>query len=451
MSKIVLPPDMFNLHPGESPMYGEFPDLKCGVEYFKSLMKEGEWEERRHAIAMRFYETLIGQFDDPSGKGKFFDESDLFGWFLFLGEAFTDHPQNYEVVYGCRVVPLLAAIGRNLSILKDIDGFAERAARLVGPEKRQPNAILFEMLVAGAYAREGGKVVFRKELPGGVKTYDIDVEIGGRSWAVECKRMEAGEYAETERSRMRELWEEPSSLLVRSERNTILDVNFNLELSDVPDDYLLRRAVKFDRKPRSSFFWSDAVSSGSIENLDIRPIQEALEKAHWLLPGPQYNKLLTGCYKRYDSMLTVQRVKYTENPHFVDDMDLAVVARWSSLSNEAIEKKARDIIKRLSESNRQLPSNVPGVIHIGFECLGEDIIEQRRYDKIVDTARKFDRHGSQLEWIYCHYFAPEASPEETWAIDETVQWLGVRPNGRPLKTGRVLPSNGKGRAGVHWA
>jgi hypothetical protein len=45
-------------------------------------------------------------------------------------------------------------------------------------------------------------------------------------------------------------------------------------------------------------------------------------------------------------------------PHFIDELDLAVVARWSSLSEEAIEKKARDILKRLSEANDQLPADV---------------------------------------------------------------------------------------------
>jgi hypothetical protein len=33
-----FPTDLFELRPGEQPMYGQFPDLKLGVEYFKSLM-----------------------------------------------------------------------------------------------------------------------------------------------------------------------------------------------------------------------------------------------------------------------------------------------------------------------------------------------------------------------------------------------------------------------------
>jgi hypothetical protein len=114
MSQLNFPEDMFKLRLGEKPMYGHLPELKRSVEFFKSLMSPEELETRRHNIGMRFYQSLIGELNDPSGKGKFFDDDDLFGWYLFLGEAVNDHPQNYEVVFGCRVVPVLAAIGRNL-------------------------------------------------------------------------------------------------------------------------------------------------------------------------------------------------------------------------------------------------------------------------------------------------------------------------------------------------
>jgi hypothetical protein len=92
-------------------MYGDFPDLKRGVEFFKTLMKPEEWVVRRALVAKQFYQSLIGEVDDPKGKGKYFDDHDLFGRYLFLCEAFTDHPWNYEVIFGCRVVPILAAIG----------------------------------------------------------------------------------------------------------------------------------------------------------------------------------------------------------------------------------------------------------------------------------------------------------------------------------------------------
>jgi hypothetical protein len=262
--------------------------------------------------------------------------------------------------------------------------------------------------------------------------------------------MEGGEYHESERERMRELWKEPCFLLVRDRRDAIFDVNFKVELSEVPDKYLLQKVERFLRRYQTSFVWNDGIAEGSISNLDLEPIQQALQKSYLLHPSSKFNLLLTGSYERADSMLAVLRMKPTSNPHFIEGLDFGVVCRWKSLSDAAVEKKARDILKRLSEANEQLPTDIPGVAHIGFESLGADEIEQRRFEKIIETANKFDRGASQLEVIYCHYFAPDPAPDEVWAIDETVQWIGIASTGRPLENGDLLPSDTGGRPGVHW-
>jgi hypothetical protein len=308
--------NFFQLDPGEQPMYGELPALREAVEYFKSLMTPGVWKKRRTAIATRFYESLTGDREDPTEEGKYFDENDLFGWYLFLGESFTDHPWNYEVFFGCRIVPIFVSIGRALDHLKQIEGFHDRALRLVNQGKSQPNGILFEMLVAAAYAVEGAKVVLRPETPGGPKSHDLDVELGGKHWAVECKRMEAGEYAEAERRHMHELWKAPSHLLIEQRCNSIIDVNFKVELSDVPDTYLLEKVKRLDRRHVTFHMWSDRIAWGSIGALDIRPIQGELTETHLLHPSPRFTELLTGTSHRTDNMLTRLLLTCACNPHF---------------------------------------------------------------------------------------------------------------------------------------
>ena len=267
--------------------------------------------------------------------------------------------------------------------------------------------------------------------------------------------MEGGEYVEAERARMRELWRIPCMGLVQKEqRSTYLEVHFKIELAAVPDTYLLHRVYGFLKSKMPSRLWDDDVSSGVVGDLDLTPIQDALRTNRLLHPGPVFNKLLTGSYRRYDSLIEVSRVKYARCPHYIDELDLAVIARWSSLSEAAIDKKARDIQAKLVEANRQLPSDIPGVIHIGFEALSGDRVEQRRYNKIMARADEFDPAGSRLEFIYCHYFSPETTPEETWAIDETLHWISnrSRQNSRSLRDIMLLlPENeGLPRKGVHW-
>jgi hypothetical protein len=447
VSKLNFPLDLFHLRKGEKPMYGESPNLKRAVEYFKSLMSPDEWVSRRAATAKHFYQSLIGEVADPSSKGKYFDDHDLFGWYLFLAEAFTDHPWNYEIIYGCRVVPIFVAIGTDLDLLLKIEGFSERSARAIGAGKAQPNGALFEILVAAAYARAGAKVVFRPELPGQAKSYDLDVELDGKRWAVECKRLESGEYHEGERQRMRDLWKRPCLALVHDERDVIMEISFRVELKDVPENYLFEKVRKFLGRSLTAHIWHDRIAEGSICNLNLDPIQQALQQGYLLHPSSKFFQLLTGSYQRADSMLSMMRLKPASNPHFIESLSSAVVCRWVSLSEDAVEKKARDILKRLSDANEQLPSDISGVAHIGFEALGADAIEQRRYEKIVETAQKFDRGTSGLEVIYCHYFAPDPTPDEVWAIEETVQWIG---KGRPLENGQLLPAGSGGRPGVYW-
>lgn len=129
MPLLDFPPDMYLLRPSEPPIYGTFLELKTGVQWFISQLPEGEWPIRRDAVAKRFYHSLSGEYPDPTGKGRYFDERDMFGWYLFLGEAFTDHPWNYEVFFGCHVIPILGAIGRNLEVLRQVEGFTDRARR----------------------------------------------------------------------------------------------------------------------------------------------------------------------------------------------------------------------------------------------------------------------------------------------------------------------------------
>lgn len=451
MAAIQFPPEMYQ-KPEGLVFYGDNPDLKKAVSFFRSLMKTGEWEKRRDLVAHHFYRSLVGQTASTDDKGRLFNERDVFGWYLFLGESFTDHPQNYEVVFGCRVIPILATIGSNLGRLLEMRGFVERAQKLVNSGRAQPNGPLFEMLVAAAYGRLGADVVFRREMPGVARSHDLDIRIDSSPWAVECKRMEVDDYSEAERNRMRVLARPCLSLLGARMRSVMLNLEFKVELSAVPDTYLLEKIPLIETRNPGGILWDDPVGRGIIGEMDLQTIQEALSESTWLYPGPQYMKLLTGSYRRNEDMIMAHRVKYADNPHYIDEIDGAIVIRWASLSDDALDKKARSIIRKLAEATDQLPDDVPGVVHIGFEALHIDEVERRRYRKIAASVNQFDPRPKPLQYVYCHYLSPEASPEESWAIDETTHTMGIRSDGGPFRHQTLmLPEGAKTRFGVHWA
>lgn len=445
-----FPDHMFELLPGEPRLYGDHPDVRAGVAYFRDLMTADEWEARRDSTARKFYRSLVAE-KSKDKLGRFYSPNELFDWYLFLAEAINDHPQNYEVSYGSRVVPVFAAIGRNLPLVSSIEGFDERARRIVNSGKGQPNGGLFELLVALAYARDGAKVRFCPEQPGKKKTHDLDVEANGRSWAVECKRLEAGSYVEDERSRKRKLWSPASSILAATGKSYYANMDFLTEISELPDDHLTHHIVEFLRTGKHNQLRHDKHIRMIIGELDLSAIQSVLATDVILFPGPVYNKLLTGNYYRYDDLNIAHKVRFAQNPHYIDALSQAVVLRSRSISEMAVEKKARHIKRKLSEACSQLPADRPGVIHVGLEALGHDVIEARRHERIVDTIQNFDPKEKPLSYVFTHYFSPEASPEEAWAIDETFDWRRLSSHPMPLKqTSLLLPSNANGRDGGHW-
>jgi hypothetical protein len=447
--QLQFPPDFFDPPIPRPDEWPDNPELRRAVDWFKSFIPPHQWIQRREQAARRLYLSAMGI---GAEDGRFFDTKDGFGWYLFLAEAFLDHIGNYDYVFGSRVVPVFQAIGRDLHLLQQVDGLASRVQRMVSKERGQPNGGIFELLVAACYRRAGASVSFVEELPGQAKTYDMNVTLNGLTWAVECKRMEVGTYSEIERVHITRLWSDCSEHLAGIERNTLCNVSFYVELNTIPLDYLKAKVLEWLKSGKKEFAWSDTTAVGRIALLDLRPLQKVLSKNTVLGSSHRILELLTGRYVRNANYKTLLRTTPGDNPRYVVGCDLAVVLNWESLNDSAFDSKARDIRKKLSEANDQLPDGRPSIVHIGFEAVEGDKVERLRHAKILTTAQQFDPGAKQLEHVYCHYFVPESPPHESWAFDETTQWCAIRPTrAKPLDSCfLVLPSGANNRKGPHW-
>jgi hypothetical protein len=428
------------------------PDVRRAVEWLRSFMTQEDWEARRVAAATRLYDMALHKVD-PDDKGRLFHDRDTFAWYLFLAEASLDHPWNYEPNFGSRVVPVFAAIGRELDVLRAIDGIEDRVSRLPTKDRSQPNGTFFELLVAACYAKQGGVVRFVPEEPGRRKTHDMDVDINGISYAVECKRMETGEYGERERAKMRLLWNPCGQILSELERSALGDVNFDTPLDTVPDDYLFGKLRDWMLSSSRSIKWDDGISTGHLSDLDLTPLRTELKHSILQQGSARLTEIITGEYIRNRNFLQILRMKFADNPRWIEDCDFAVVLRWQSTSDAATSGKARDVIRKLSEANEQLPEGRRSIVHIGFEAVEGDDVERARFDKIVASTQTFDPQGKRLEYVYCHYFVPESPPDQSWAYDETSQERPIRPEGpSPLKERfLVMPPGTAQRRGPHWS
>ena len=436
------------------PSWPENPDLRSAVEWFTSFMSEAEWRERRRAVLNRFINAANGSLAmDLSGEGRFFSRDDQFGWYLFLAQAKLDHPTIYDFNFGARVVPVFEAIGRNLLFLKDIEGIQHRVTRLVGVERGQPNGCLYELLVAAAYRARGGLVRFLPEQPGVAKRHDLDVQLNGINFAVECKRMEAGEYTDQERERARCLWLPTARRLHANDVSVLAKVAFSVALEQIPDDYLAKHATYWQAKRiLAPHEWQDDYATGSIGLLNMKPLQDVLEDHDVAITGPRLAQLLTGKHRRNAKNIKTITVEMGENPVYVSQCHQAVVLDWESHSEDAIAKKARDVRRRLADAVKQLPKDRPGVVHIGLETVDGDDVEKVRFDRIKATLASFDSGEKPLTHVYINWFEAEVPPEASEVFDETCHWHSfVETPPRPLENGFVvLPLDTREREGMHW-
>lgn len=448
---LVVPPEHFRPPASRGPEWPDYPDLREAVDWFKSFMTPEDWRSRRDAAFSRLYQSAFG-LAPAERKGRFFDESDMFGWYLFLADAFLDHVWNYEPTFGSRIIPAFAAVGRNLALLKRMNGVEGRVRRIVGPERSQPNGGVFELLAAAAYGRRGAGVSFRTEEPGRAKSWDIDVELEGRRYAVECKRMEVSEYGERERAQMRELWRPACELVVKAEVSAFCNVDFCVPVFDVTAGYLAEKAREWLASGLPSLLWKDGISEGVIGEMDLTPLKEVLRNDDVLAAGTRLHQLLTGRYIRHANYVQLLRYKFGISPRYIGECDRAILLRWQSSAAASISAKARDVVRKLAEATRQLPPDTDSIVHIGFEAVEGDAVERARFEKVLASTAAFDPEGKPLRYVYCHYFVPESPPDKAWAFDETVQWRRISGNlPRPLERPfLVLPDTDGMREGPHW-
>jgi len=166
-------------------------------------------------------------------------------------------------------------------------------------------------------------------------------------------------------------------------------------------------------------------------------------------------ELLVGQYDHQsDHSISAKWRPVDHNLTYTDAIYHASIVSWRCVSPVAISKKARHFKSVMSNAERQLPSDRPGVIHIGVESYSGAQVDFSRHVANMLETRFFKPRNSRLRWVYGNYFVPEATTrhDESWAITETMvpYKVGSHRTEWPLP-GHLLvsPENG-GRPGVHW-
>lgn len=412
-------------------------ELLAAIRWVTRTLDPAAWTARLDAVRDTFYEARSEW--QRGNRVPLFDPADLAAWYIFQGNAYAADRRDWYEPEAYRIAPLLRRLGQLLPQFEDIAGAGERAARVLTDGRRQPDDGLYELLVAGTYRRNGWPhVEFVPEAPGRQKTHDINVASGRKRWAVECKRVGRSEYAADERGHGERL-AGPVHELSRVQRvSCILEVDFRIELSEVPTDYLAARA-ETARSGGGADRWNDEIARGWVRPVAWQDLKPILACDDLYFGSSRMIELAAGTYvAEADHSVDGDWIPSRERPFHAHDVSRLSVVSWLSSSREAGRRKAKHFRSLVARASGQLPGDRPGVVHVGYELIGGNGVDARR-----DLANRlemltFDPGSSRLRWVYGNYMVPEHTThsDEASALTETTATYQA---GKPHRTPGPLP------------
>lgn len=389
------------------------------LAWLREHVEQNAWEQRL-AAAKGNLETARDRWAEGE-QVAVFDPADAIAFYAFQANAYAQDRRDWFEPEAYRIVTTTRRLGQLLPVLREVDGIDDRVARLLTSGRRQPDDGLYELLVAGAYAARGWTVRFEPEQPGVRATPDLLVARGRSRWAAECKRVGRGEYTAGEAEQGRRIAAPVHAIARERGRSIAVRVDYQVELGEVPDDYLLSR-IEALASQGNAIAWVDEISSGTAWNVHWGPLTAVLRHDDIYFGSSRMIELVAGHYAPYaDHDMQGQWTANQQHPFHAADVQQLSLVSWLSSSREAARRKARHFRAMVARANGQLPGDRPGIVHIGYETGGASPADTLRHLLNVLEIANFDPGQSRLRWVYANYMSPEhvTAADESAALSET--------------------------------
>lgn len=444
--------------PTDMPPFGGYdhPHLNQTLDWIMSYADPADWHDRLLPIDQdRFNSNRpVPEFRQVGYDHQRWPIKDRMAWYVYLGLAAAKRPFRYEPREGCRIIPVFKRFGMHLSELKSIGGVDERVQRLIAKNTKQPDPILFELLVALLWKTNGFDTVqFLEETPKS-KTPDFRATKNSDEWLVECKRLDThSQYTRIERAKWRSMWRHLSDHLIEDGQSVVLDICFHEELHTLPDDYLasqLPGKLKFVHPP--THIVSNDTMDVTVSPVDYDAANRHLDRYSVRSPSDQLDELIGGKRDPNRGFSAVINGVFREydKASFLNRLDFAAGSFWHCDAIDAIKAKARHVRHRLAEAIDQLPVSGKGAVHIGLETIDGALVEEARFIRNTFNISTIDPKGKDLRWVYAHLLQFYSPPQDLWVVDETVSHFG-NDSTQPLPlTGIFLSDETNNADGMHW-
>jgi hypothetical protein len=180
------------------------------------------------------------------------------------------------------------------------------------------------------------------------------------------------------------MWIHLRNYLIDKRIPAIFEIVFHVELESLPDDFLVKQlAGKLPFLSSQCIVISKEQWQVSFDTVNFDKAREHLERLSVKMGSSQLCELIAG-YQDPNRGFTHVVFGETEyfgdgrsNNQYLTTMDFAAGAFWYCDAEKSIDKKARDIRKRLVEGFDQLPKDKKSVVHVGLETLDGVLVEKK--------------------------------------------------------------------------
>lgn len=428
-------------------------DVLSAVAWLQSLVPSAEWALRLAAVEARFQAAKLAWAEGR--RVALFDPADTIAWYVHQAIRYANPAlrPDFFLPEGYRIAPLFKRVGQLRDALVGVDGGEERATRLMTENTAQPDDGIYELLVAGAYARRGwDKVQFVPEAPGVAKRNDLFVERAGDGWAVEIKRAGRSGYARDERLAGERMAEGAHALSREARRPLLLLTRFREELHTLGDDYLATKIERF-LGGAGVYGWNDEGGEGMVADVDWTHLHAVLAEDDIYFGSSRMVELLLGSYEpKVDFTMAGDWTPAEGRPLHAEWVDHLSLVGWRISSDEAARRKSMHFRSLIGKASLQLPGDRPGAIHVGYEGARGNNEDGRRHELNRREMATFEPGATGLRMVYGNYFMPElvTARNESSAVTETMAWypVGRARIAQPLP-GHLLFMDEDGRRGSH--
>ena len=391
------------------------------------------WAARKAAYLKRVREKESKfKIKQPIEPQLFSPAEDDIDWYILASYLAYDFPCSDSSYSSKRIYPYAMAIGSVAEDLRKVPNVNDVLDKMLA-NNNKPETLLFELLTASFYLKNGYDVAFIPEnsivWPDGKtkKSPDLIVKSGDLEFYVECKRSnKQTRYSKREEQAWADIWNELSLHMLKVAPWSIVDLVFHEQVVHVTPEEIIKVVNEAIRSKDGK------LREGSI-SVEIRAIDKIGLKRHYRkfsvkANSPQHELLVFGDMDSNEKRSISTIAKQVTWPGAIDDiLNMFVVdvnncvgAQWCCDHETSLDLRSKHFKSLLNDAVMQIPPDHAGVVHIWYETCDGIKIEEMRHDKNINNISLYDASETTVLGVFLHavnYYPFEENYE--WA--ETVK------------------------------